>query len=87
MIYRLITRDDYSNWSIIIQELWPMNEEKLRNEFNELFTSQTGIGAFDNEMLAGVVHVAIRTDYVAGTSTSPDCKISDSVAGITLIVI
>ena len=71
MIYREIIKNDFSNWSILIQELWPMNAKELKDEFNELFTTQTGIGAFDNDNLVGVVHVAIRTDYVAGTSTSP----------------
>jgi len=71
MNYRLILKGDFSNWSALIQELWPMNNDELIEEFVELFAKQTGIGAFVQEQLVGVVHVAIRTDYVAGTSTSP----------------
>ncbi len=71
MTYRQLIKTDFQKWSVLIQELWPMNGTKLNNEFAELFSKQTGICTFNGDNLVGVVHVAIRTDYVAGTSTSP----------------
>lgn len=72
MNYRLIERTDYLVWDKLIQELWEMDSDKSKREFETLFTNSSGaIGAFDDKHLVGVVHVTLRNDYVAGTSTSP----------------
>lgn len=69
---RKLTEHDYNVWSILIQELWKLDEFECVKLFNELVhgSKEVAIGYFDDE-LVGIVHVSLRNDYVAGTESSP----------------
>lgn len=70
--YRVVTKDNYTEWKSVINELWPMSEEETKELFEELISGgkEIAIGAFLDQ-LVGVVHVSIRTDYVNGSESSP----------------
>ncbi len=69
---RFLNGQDFSAWATLVEELWKLTEEEKVKEFNDLMTSEKDIliGYFDNS-LVGWIQVSLRTDYVAGTHSSP----------------
>ena len=56
-----------------LPEVWGGNEEELREDFEQLINSEKDLVAaaeFSGKAV-GVANIRLRTDYVAGTKSSP----------------
>lgn len=72
MLFRELVDDDYNEFKPLVQKLWDITDEEVKEHWNSIISSskEANIGCFKDKLI-GFVQVSLRSDYVAGTNSSP----------------